>query len=81
VTHCWKDLGTAYYTKVRLVEFYDRYQELQGAYEDPVRLLAYAREEQADYIVVASSRRIQLGLPVAFENAEYVVYQLEQRAQ
>jgi hypothetical protein len=81
VTHCWKDLGLAYYTKVRLVEFYDRYQKLQGAYEDPARLLAYAFEEQADYIVIASSRGVQLNLPVAFENSRYVVYQLEQGAQ
>lgn len=81
VTHCWKDLGLAYYTRERLVELYDRYQKLQGAYEDTVRLLTYAREEQADYLVMSSSRGIQLDLPVVFENSRYVVYQLEQGVQ
>jgi hypothetical protein len=77
ITHCWKDIGAAYYTKVRLVEFYDRYQKLQRAYEDPARLLAYAREYKADYIVTTHAQGIQLHLPVAFENSVYKVYSVE----
>jgi hypothetical protein len=76
LTHCSKDLGLAYYRRERLIEFYDRYERLQGAYAIPDQLLSYAQEYEADYIVTTRAQEIDLDLPIAFENSAYVVYQL-----
>jgi hypothetical protein len=80
ISHSWKDLGLAYYSRVLLVPFYERYQKLQGAYksEEEEVVLLYAAEYEVDYIVVEEAMALSLDLPVVFANDSYVVYVREE---
>jgi hypothetical protein len=74
ITHAWKDIGIAYYSRVRLVAFHDRYYALDGARKDATKLLACTRALGADYVVL--SREEHLDLPVVYWNPTYTVYRL-----
>lgn len=78
ITHAWKDLGIAYYSQTRLLEFKRRFEEMQAAYPDPDGLISKARQLHADYIVVDAVRRVSLTLPVVFRNDSHTVYAVEE---
>ena len=78
LTHSWKDIGVAYYSRVRLVEFHERYHALERARRDPVKLLSCARSLGTDYVVLSADEH--LGLPVAYRNSTYAVYRLSGQA-
>jgi len=73
ITHCWKDLGAAYYQGGRMVEFYNRHNELERARQEVSLLLAQAEKYEVDYIVTPSSQAQSI-LPIAFSNSTYTVY-------
>ncbi len=73
ITHA---LDLLSHREARYVEIYKRYNRLEKAYEDPVRLLQEARSLQANYLVVEKSRNLCLPLTLVFENNKYLVYQL-----
>jgi hypothetical protein len=77
VTHSWKDLGGAYYTPLLLVDYYDRFEKLESAYQSPVTLLACALAYQADYVVTQTDQP-DLPLPSVYQNVTYKVYAVEQ---
>jgi len=76
ITHAWKDLGAAYYQGGRMVEFYDRYNELESSLYEVSSLLAQAEKYEVDYIVTAFSQSQPI-LPVAFSNSTYTVYRYD----
>jgi tetratricopeptide (TPR) repeat protein len=76
LTHCWKDLATVYYHGGRMVEFYNRYNELERARGDVNSLLTKAVEYEVDYIVTIPSQ-VQLILPAVFSNNTFVVYRYD----
>jgi hypothetical protein len=78
ITHAWKDLGLAYYSRVHFIPFYERYYRLQAAYENEALLLEAAGEYAVDYIIVEYTKHLVLNLPVAFQNQAYTVYALGQ---
>lgn len=73
ITHSWKDLVTAIYTRARLVEFYERYHRLQEACQTPQTAITMARELKADYIL-APAGLPDPGLPLCFSSGRYAVY-------
>lgn len=79
ITHSWKDIGVAYYVRGRMVEFHERYHALERARRDPVKLLSCARALGADYVVLGSAAT-EPGLPVAYRNPTYTVYQMSGQA-
>jgi hypothetical protein len=76
VTHSWKDLGGAYYTPLLLIEYYERFGRLEGAWETPEKLIACAEAYQADYIVSLSDQP-DLPLSLVYKNESYKVYSVE----
>jgi hypothetical protein len=76
VTHSWKDIGTSYYTKNHILEIYNNYREFQEAARDTGSLLAVLKKHDVDYVLTPVDK-LQLPLPVAFENDSYRVYRYE----
>jgi hypothetical protein len=74
ITHAWKDLGIAYYSRRQLVPFFERFKKLHNGYRDESLLLQYAREYEVDFVIVEKWQQLYLELPVAFENEVYTVY-------
>jgi hypothetical protein len=77
LSHSLKDIGMGSYQGASLVEFNERYRQLQVAYEDATLLLRYARQYNVDFIVTTRQQGIELSLPVVFENATFLVYHFE----
>jgi hypothetical protein len=78
ITHAWKDIGIAYYSRVRLVDFHERYYALEAARHEPARLAACTRALGTDYVILSPRERLEL--PVAYRNATYTVYRVSDRA-
>lgn len=78
ITHSWKDLALAYYSKTELVPFYERYSILNDAYNDPALLQQMALTYQADYLVVPTYLKYKIDQPIAFNNNTYTVYFVQQ---
>lgn len=76
ITHCWKDLGIAYYSRSRLHEFQQKFNEFQAAYATPESLIGKMQEAKADYVVLSVKHKYELPLPLRFRNSSYVVYGL-----
>jgi tetratricopeptide (TPR) repeat protein len=76
ITHSYRDVGTTHYQGARMVEFYDRYKELERARQEVSLLLAQAEKHEVDFIVATSSQA-QPVLPVAFSNSTYTVYRYD----
>lgn len=78
ITHSWKDLALAYYSKTELVPFYERYNLLNDAYGDPAVLQQMALAYSADYLVVPNYLNYKIEQPIAFNNIAYTVYVVQQ---
>jgi hypothetical protein len=78
ITHSWKDLALAYYSKTELVPFYERYNILNNAYSNPLLLQQMALTYQADYLVVPNYLSYKIDQPIAFSNNSYTVYTVQQ---
>ena len=76
ITHAWKDLGLAYYGRVNLVPYARRIVDFDAGYRDPDVMLALAKAENVDYIILEPIVGFSLELPIAYRNASYTVYAL-----
>lgn len=74
ITHCWKDLALAYYSKAELVPFFERYTVLNNAYNDPALLQQTALAYGADYLVIPKFLEYSIDGPIVFNNRAYTVY-------
>jgi len=75
ITHAWKDLSAAIYTRGRLHAEWTRFSRYEHARRDPTTLVELARAERIDYIVRYRDEAT-LPLPVAYENWGYLVYRV-----
>ena len=73
ITHCWKDLGFAYYSGAKLPSFYRRIQEFASGYSDEGVLIRNATKVGADYVILEGRSRMSPDLPLAFSNSAYRV--------
>lgn len=77
ITHSWKDLGIAYYSRSLILPFYTRYFAFEEAHEDPAALFSQATLHEVDYIVIDTTLypALSLDLPIVFANDTFTVYQ------
>ena len=76
ISHAWKDLGLAYYTRVNLVPFARRIVTFDDSYASPETLVSMAQTAAADYIVIDPFLDFELDLPIVYRNGSYTVYEL-----
>jgi hypothetical protein len=72
-THGWKDLSAGYYSPPLLIEYYDRFDQLNAAYQSPENLLACAGSYHADYIITQADPP-DLPLAVVYQNSRHKIY-------
>ncbi len=76
ITHSWKDLALAYYSRTQLVPFYKRYLFLEDMYRDSEILKRTAIEYEADYLIIEGRNNIFTNLSTVYENDSYTVYKV-----
>ncbi|NJN99768.1 MAG: hypothetical protein HC875_39535 [Anaerolineales bacterium] len=75
-THGWKDLSAGYYSPPILIEYYERFNRLETAYQSPESLLACAVTYHADYIITQADLP-GVSLPVVYQNNQYKIYSFD----
>jgi hypothetical protein len=76
ITHAWKDLSAAIYTRGRLFAEWRRFREYENASWDLNVLVAVSRRDQIDFIVRTVDKPGP-PLPEVFRNAKYIVYRVD----
>lgn len=84
ITHSSKDFGQAFFARYLLIDFYERYNRLESAFNEKDKLLDAVEYTDADYIVATREKQElmkdyigQFDWQLVFENSNFAVYQIE----
>jgi hypothetical protein len=83
ITHSTKDFGQAFFARYLLIDYYNRYQMLESAFDDKDDLLNAVAYSHADYLVADKAKQRlmknyvnELNWDVVFQNKSYIVYKI-----
>lgn len=83
ITHSSRDFGQAFFARYLLLEYYERFNRMEAAFDDPLALQEAIELSGADYLVADRDKQArmrgyiqELGWEMVFKNADFVVYQV-----